>query len=38
MMISNVKGSFTGLTGVLNEGTVDPTRSTIEASIVELGG
>lgn len=33
MMISNVKGSLTGLTGVLNEDTVDPTRSTIEASI-----
>src|SRR6266702_1937046 len=33
MMISNVKGSLTGLTGVLNEHAVDPSRSTIEASI-----
>src|SRR4051794_12584743 len=33
MMISNVKGTFTGLTGTLLENPADPTRSTIEASI-----
>jgi len=33
MMISNVKGSFNGLSGTLTEDTVDPTRSTVEASI-----
>lgn len=33
MMISNVKGSFTGLAGVLTEHTVDSTLSFIEASI-----
>jgi polyisoprenoid-binding protein YceI len=33
MMISNVKGTFSGLTGTLTENTADPTRSTIEASI-----
>src|SRR3954467_4582380 len=33
MMISNVKGSFTGLTGTLYENAADPTLSTIEASI-----
>ena len=33
MMISNVKGSFNGLTGTLIEDTTDPTRSQVEASI-----
>lgn len=33
MMISNVKGSFSGLSGVLTEHTVDSTLSSIEASI-----
>ena len=33
MMISNVKGSFSGLTGTLTEHTVDSSLSTIEASI-----
>lgn len=33
MMISNVKGSFSGLTGTLSEHTVDSTLSTVEASI-----
>ena len=33
MMISNVKGSFTGLSGTLYENTADPTLSTVEASI-----
>ena len=33
MMISNVKGSFSGLTGTLSENTADPTRSSITASI-----
>jgi polyisoprenoid-binding protein YceI len=33
MMISNVKGSFSGLSGVLTEHTVDSTLSYIEASI-----
>jgi polyisoprenoid-binding protein YceI len=33
MMISNVKGSFTGLSGVLTERTTDSTLSFIEASI-----
>jgi len=33
MMISNVKGSFSGLTGTLIEETGDPTRSQIEATI-----
>jgi polyisoprenoid-binding protein YceI len=33
MMISNVKGSFSGLTGVLTEHTVDSTLSSVEASI-----
>jgi len=33
MMISNVKGSFSGLTGDLTEHTVDSSLSTIEASI-----
>ena len=33
MMISNVKGSFTGLSGVLNLDETDRTHSTIEASI-----
>jgi len=33
MMISNVKGSFNGLSGTLAEDTADPTRSTVEASI-----
>jgi polyisoprenoid-binding protein YceI len=33
MMISNVKGSFSGLSGVLNENATDSTLSSIEASI-----
>lgn len=33
MMISNVKGSFSGVTGTLIEDTVDPTRSQVEATI-----
>lgn len=33
MMISNVKGSFTGLSGVLTEHTIDSTLSYIAASI-----
>lgn len=33
MMISNVKGSFSGLTGTLTEHTVDSSLSTIEASV-----
>lgn len=33
MMISNVKGSFSGLSGTLIEDTADPTRSQVEASI-----
>lgn len=33
MMISNVKGSFSGLSGTLVEDTVDPTRSRVEATI-----
>ena len=33
MMISNVKGSFSGLTGSLTENLADPTRSSIETSI-----
>ena len=33
MMISNVKGSFSGLSGTLTENTVDATLSSIEASI-----
>ena len=33
MMISNVKGSLTGLKGVLHENTADPSQSTVEASI-----
>jgi polyisoprenoid-binding protein YceI len=33
MMISNVKGTFTGLSGTLLENPSDPTRSTIEVSI-----
>jgi len=33
MMISNVKGSFSGLAGVLSEDTVDPTLSSVQASI-----
>jgi polyisoprenoid-binding protein YceI len=36
MMISNVKGSFNGLTGTLIEDTNDPTRSHVQASI-EVG-
>jgi polyisoprenoid-binding protein YceI len=36
MMISNVKGSFKGLTGTLIEDTADPTRSQVEATI-EIG-
>ena len=33
MMISNVKGKFSGISGVLKADEADPTRSTIEASI-----
>ena len=33
MMISNVKGKFSGISGVLKTGEADPTCSTIEASI-----
>jgi len=33
MMISNVKGSFSGLTGVLTEHTVDSTLSSVQASV-----
>lgn len=36
MMISNVKGSFSGLSGTLIEDTADPARSRVEAS-VEIG-
>jgi polyisoprenoid-binding protein YceI len=33
MMISNVKGSFSGISGTLIEDTADPTRSSVEASV-----
>ena len=33
MMISNVKGSFSGLSGTLIENTADPARSQVEATI-----
>ena len=33
MMISNVKGNFTGLSGVLKFNPADPTGSSVEASI-----
>jgi len=33
MMISNVKGTFSGLSGTLVEDTADPTRSQVEASV-----
>ncbi len=33
MMISNVKGSFSGLTGTLTEHTTDATLSSVEASV-----
>jgi polyisoprenoid-binding protein YceI len=33
MMISNVKGSFSGITGTLVEDTTDPSKSSIDASI-----
>jgi polyisoprenoid-binding protein YceI len=33
MMISNVKGSFSGLSGTLTENTIDATLSSIEASV-----
>ncbi len=33
MMISNVKGTFTGLSGTLVEDKNDPTRSTVEATV-----
>ena len=33
MMISNVKGTFSGLSGTLIEDTADPTRNRIEASV-----
>ena len=32
MMISNVKGTFSGLSGTLLENPSDPTRSSVEAS------
>lgn len=33
MMISNVKGTFSGLSGTLTEDTTDPARSRVEASV-----
>ena len=33
MMIANVKGSFSGLSGVLTEHTIDSTLSSVEASV-----
>jgi polyisoprenoid-binding protein YceI len=33
MMISNVKGKFSGISGVLKLDQTDPTRSTVEASV-----
>jgi polyisoprenoid-binding protein YceI len=33
MMISNVKGNFSGLSGTLIENTADPAKSTVEASV-----
>src|ERR1700761_8222007 len=33
MMISNVKGSFSGITGSLNLNDADPANSTVEATI-----
>jgi polyisoprenoid-binding protein YceI len=33
MMISHVKGSFSGITGTLIEDPADPTRSTVDASV-----
>ncbi len=33
MMISNVKGSFSGLSGTLIEDTTDPTKSSVDAAI-----
>ncbi|UWZ86003.1 YceI family protein [Occallatibacter riparius] len=33
MMISHVKGSFSGLSGTLIEDTVDPTQSSVDASV-----
>ena len=33
MMISNVKGSFSGLSGVLTENPADPAQSSVDASI-----
>jgi polyisoprenoid-binding protein YceI len=33
MMISHVKGSFTGITGTLTEDLSDPSRSTVDATI-----
>jgi polyisoprenoid-binding protein YceI len=33
MMISNVKGSFSGISGTLTEDPADPTRSHVEASV-----
>jgi len=33
MMISNVKGSFSGLSGVLTEHTLDSTLSSVEAAV-----
>jgi polyisoprenoid-binding protein YceI len=36
MMISNVKGSFSGVSGTLIEDTADPTRSRVDA-IIDIG-
>jgi polyisoprenoid-binding protein YceI len=33
MMISHVKGSFSGLSGTLNENPADPTQSSVEATV-----
>ena len=33
MMISNVKGKFSGITGALKLDEADPTRSTVEATV-----
>ena len=33
MMISNVKGKFSGITGTLTHDEADPTRSSVEATV-----
>ena len=33
MMISNVKGKFSGISGTLTHDEADPTRSTVEATV-----